>query len=67
MIDLWFGKTLADCKINNIAATYPPLFCYTSWLCLDSLSYPLERWFASCGHVGASSSRISRYANNSPC
>ena len=33
---VWFAKTLADCKINNIAATHPPLFCYNSWLCFDS-------------------------------
>jgi hypothetical protein len=26
-IDLWFAKTLADGKINNIAAAFPPLFC----------------------------------------
>ena len=25
---LWFAKTLADCKINRIAATVSPAFCY---------------------------------------
>jgi hypothetical protein len=36
IVGLWFAKTLADCKINNIAATRPPLFCYNSRLCFDS-------------------------------
>ena len=60
---LWFSKTRADCKIDNIAAALPPLFCYNSGPCFDSLSCASERWFASCGRVGASS-RISRSANN---
>jgi hypothetical protein len=25
---LWFAKTLADCKINRIAAAVSPAFCY---------------------------------------
>jgi hypothetical protein len=66
-LGLLFAKTLADSKINNTSAALPPLFCYNSWPWFDSLSCPSERWFASCGRVGASSSRISRYANNSPC
>ncbi len=53
--------------LHNIAAALPPLFCYNSWPCFDSLSCGSGRWFASCGRVGASSSRISRYANNLPC
>jgi cystathionine gamma-synthase len=65
-LPLWFAITPADCKINNIAAPLRLRFCYNSWPCFDSLSYPSEHWFASCGRVGASCSRISRYANNSP-
>jgi len=26
--ELWFAKTLADCKINRIAAAVSPVFCY---------------------------------------
>jgi len=60
---LWFAKTLADCKFNNIVPAFPSLFCYNSWSCFDSLSCPSERWFASSGRVGACFSRISRCAN----
>jgi len=52
---LWFAKTLADCKITDIAGADSPLFCYNSWPCFDSLSCALERCFASCGRVAASS------------
>jgi hypothetical protein len=48
-VHLWFAITLADCKINNIAAMLPPLFWYNSCPCFDSLSCAWECWFASCG------------------
>ena len=66
-LPLGFAKALADCEINNIAAALPPLFCSNSWPCFDLLCSPSKRWIASCGRAGASHSRISRYANNSPC
>src|SRR5258707_10703421 len=62
---VWFAKTIADFEIDDIAAL-PPLLCYNSYLCFDSSACASERWFASCARVGASYSRISRYANNSP-
>lgn len=37
VMTLWFVKILADCKINNIPAAFPPLFCYHSWPFFDSL------------------------------
>ena len=46
---LWFAKTRADCKINNIGTAFPPLVCYNSRLCFNSFSCASKRWFASCG------------------
>ena len=66
-LPLGSAKTLADFEINTIAAALPPLFCSNSWPCFDLLCCPSKRCFASCGRAGASLSRISRYANNSPC
>jgi len=64
--NLSFAKTLADSEINDIAAAVPPAFCYNSWPCFNSSACASERWFASVACDEVSSSRILRYANNSP-
>ena len=62
-----FAKTLADCRINNIADAVSSVPYYNSRLCFASSSSDSERWFAFFAGGEVYSSRISRYVNNLPC
>lgn len=64
--NVWLAEILVDWKINNIVTVLLPQFCYNFWPCFDSLSFVSQHWFASGAGVRASSSKILRYANNSP-
>jgi hypothetical protein len=46
---LWFAKTLAGCKINNIVAALPPLFCYSFSNSILRNGWPGRRPFHALG------------------
>jgi hypothetical protein len=62
---LWFAKTPADRKINNIAAATPPPFCYKSWPCFALSGSASGCWSASFVSGEVSFLRISLCVNNS--